>query len=169
MTETERAARVRGWNKAVSKSLGWVGYGDDEDYRGHLDAFQPVARPMSSRSVASSSKSSANDINGKGLPPTPLQQIVESARVVASFEVPALINETAKNQTAALQEANDQAAATQEEENLVAPLRDLPMENDPTATNDLPLEPKKYSTAALGWTAAAALGAGLLLGSSRRR
>ena len=153
MTETERATRVRGWNKAVSKSLGWVGYGDDEDYQSHLDAFQPVARPMSTRSVVSSSKSSANHINGNGISAMPLHRVVESATVGESVEAPVVINATAKDPSATTQE---------EEETQVAPSKDLP-------TDDLPSEPKKYSATALGWTTVAALGVGLLLGGSRRR
>jgi len=46
MSEEDRAQRVHNWNKAVSKSLGWIGDNHAE--------FVPIATPVSSRHLAAS-------------------------------------------------------------------------------------------------------------------
>ena len=151
MTEAERATRVRGWNKAVSKSLGWVGYGDDGDYSGHLDTFQPVAQPMSSRSLASTSKSSSSH-NGNGIAPP--QQVVVEPAVTLFVEAPIL-------------QVKENAFSDEQKDEPAARSKGLPI--DCATKETIAISSNKYSATALGLTAAAAVSVGLLIGGVRRR
>lgn len=192
MAEDERAERVHGWNKAVSKSLGWVGGAYDQPPN-----FTPVAQPMSSRSLASLAASSSNNNNGSNhnnrngnhvtSPSTPLKKVVETAEAVAAVSAPSLVAEEIAPPSAVVEEekkstdekpaaaaaAVDKEAVPDEAGQDVAASRELPETNSrsvtPNVENGDADSYKKFTTATLGITAVAALGVGILLGDARRR